>query len=60
MMGLKFVEIKEFTEEVRGWEAEATLKVSNKNHELTGFGYGFHLVTRNPARNLRRNLPRAV
>jgi hypothetical protein len=32
MVGLKFIKIKEAPEEVRRWQAKATLKVSSKNH----------------------------
>jgi hypothetical protein len=60
VMGLEFVEIKELADEIGGREAEAALKVSNKNNELSGFGRGFHLIAWNPARYLCRYPPGAV
>jgi hypothetical protein len=54
MVGLEFVKVKELTKEIGGRKAKAALKMRNKNDELSGFGLGFHLITWNPARYLRR------
>ena len=46
---LKFVEVKEFAEEIRSRKAEAALKMSRENYIFSGFWRGFHLAARNPA-----------
>jgi hypothetical protein len=60
MVGLKFVEVKETTKEIRGRKAESTLKVSKENDILTGFGYRFDFVSRKPAGDSFRYPPRPV
>jgi hypothetical protein len=60
MVRLELIKIQDLAEEVGGGKAEATLKVSKKDHELTGIEYRFDFIAREPARYSLRYLPRPV
>jgi hypothetical protein len=51
---------KELAEEIGGRKAEATLKMSKENNDLTGFEHRFDLVTWKPADDSFRNPPGPV
>jgi hypothetical protein len=57
---LESIEIKELAEEIGGRKAEATLRVSKENNDLTGFKRRFDLVTRKPAGDSFRYSPGPV
>jgi hypothetical protein len=60
VMGLEFIKVKELTKEIRGRKAEATLKMSKKNNNFTGFEHRLDLVAWKPADDSFRNPPRPV
>jgi hypothetical protein len=57
---LESIEVKELAKEIGGRKAEAALKMSKENNDLTGFEHRFNLVTWKPADDSFRNPPRPV
>jgi hypothetical protein len=57
---LETIEVKELAKEIRGRKAEATLKMSKENNDLTGFEHRLDLVAWKPADDSFRNPPRPV
>jgi hypothetical protein len=57
---LETIEVEELAKEIRSRKAEATLKVSKKNNDLTGFEHRLDLVAWKPADDSFRNPPRPV
>ena len=57
---LKFVEVKEFAEEIRSRKAKTALKMGGEDHYFARFGRRLALLARNPAEYLFRYPPGPV
>jgi hypothetical protein len=57
---LELVKIQKLAKEIRSRKAEATLKMSKENNDLTGFEHRLDLVAWKPTDDSFRNPPRPV